>query len=311
VEAQKASFDIIFSVVDQHQLVNPWHRTTQVIASLDYAKQDDVRERVWSENWDLVIIDEAHKCSAYTKGSSGRGDETEKTKRYQIAERLAANTDHLLLLTATPHHGDDDRFAHFIRLIDSDLFPEPHRVGNKATEIRRDILRLGPDCPWALRRLKEDLRDLRGRRLFPDRHAHTVVFKLTMQEYDLYKAVTGYINQFLPQSSRRRQASVALVRTVFQRRLASSTMAIYESIRRRLERQQTLLATSLWTSSRLRWDWSCYKRKFVARTHGPSQACARSWLRLEIGRTESVPGTGRVQGTYRRPGQAADFHRTP
>ena len=235
------SFDIIFSAVDQQQLVNPWHRATQVIASLDYAKQDEVRERVWSERWDLVVIDEAHKCSAYTKSSSGRGDETDKTKRYQIAERLAANTDHLLLLTATPHHGDDDRFAHFIRLIDSDLFPEPHRVGNQATEIRRDILRLGPDCPWALRRLKEDLRDLRGRRLFPDRHAHTVAFKLNLQEYDLYKAVTAYINQFLPQSSGRRKASVALARTVLQRRLASSTMAIYESIRRRLERQQDLL----------------------------------------------------------------------
>jgi superfamily II DNA or RNA helicase len=235
------SFDVIFSAVDQQQLVNPWHRTGQAIASLDYAKQDDVRERVWGERWDLVIIDEAHKCSAYTKRSSGRGDETEKTKRYQIAERLAANTDHLLLLTATPHHGDDDRFAHFIRLIDADLFPEPHRVGKQATEIRREILRLGPDCPWALRRLKEDLRDLRGRRLFPDRHAHTVAFKLTVQEYDLYKAVTAYINQFLPQSSGRRQASVALARTVLQRRLASSTMAIYESIRRRLERQQDLL----------------------------------------------------------------------
>ncbi len=235
------SFDIIFSAVDQQQLVNPWHRTSQVIASLDYAKQDDVRERVWSERWDLVIIDEAHKCSAYTKSSSGRGDEAEKTKRYQLAERLAANADHLLLLTATPHHGDDDRFAHFIRLIDSDLFPEPHRVGNQATEIRRDILRLGPDCPWALRRLKEDLRDLRGRRLFPDRHAHTVAFKLNTQEYDLYKAVTAYINQFLPQASGRKQASVALARTVFQRRLASSTMAIYESIRRRLEQQQNLL----------------------------------------------------------------------
>jgi SNF2 family DNA or RNA helicase len=234
-------FDIIFSAVDQQQLVNPWHRATQVIASLDYAKQDEVRERVWGERWDLVVIDEAHKCSAYTKSSSGRGDETEKTKRYQIAERLAANTDHLVLLTATPHHGDDDRFSHFIRLIDSDLFPEPHRVGSQATEIRRDILRLGPDCPWALRRLKEDLRDLRGRRLFPDRHAHTVTFKLNLQEYDLYKAVTAYINQFLPHSGGRRGASVALARTVLQRRLASSTMAIHESIRRRLERQQGLL----------------------------------------------------------------------
>src|SRR5262249_55516917 len=150
-------------------------------------------------------------------------------------------TDHFVMLTGTPHHGDDDRFGHFGRLLDADLFPEPHKLGETAGEIRRDILSLGPDCPWALRRLKEDLRDLDGHRLFPDRHAHTVTFKLNRDEYDLYKAVTAYINEFLPQASWRRQASVALARTVLQRRLASSTMAIHESIRRRLERQQELL----------------------------------------------------------------------
>lgn len=234
-------FDIIFSAVDQQQLVNPWQRSTQVIASLDYAKQDDVRERVWQQRWDIVIIDEAHKCSAYTKHSSGRGDEAEKTKRYQLAEKLASQADNLLLLTATPHHGDDDRFAHFVRLIDPDIFPEPHRLGEKANELRRDVLRLGPECPWALRRLKEDLKDLNGGRLFPDRHAHTVTFRLNPEEYDLYKAVTAYINEFLPQASGRKKQSVALARTVFQRRLASSTKAIYESIRRRLDRQQELL----------------------------------------------------------------------
>jgi len=235
------AFDIIFSAVDQQQLVNPWQRSSQVIASLDYAKQDDVRERVCQQRWNLVVIDEAHKCSAYTKHSSSRGDEAEKTKRYQLAERLTSQADHVLLLTATPHYGDDDRFAHFVRLLDPDLFPEPHRTGDAAGEIRRDILRLGPDCPWALRRLKEDLKDVDGRRLFPDRHAHTVTFKLNREEYDLYKAVTAYINQFLPQASGRRKQSVALTRTVLQRRLASSTMAIHESIRRRLERQQELL----------------------------------------------------------------------
>ena len=235
-------FDIIFSAVDQQQLVNPWQRANQVITSLDYAKQDDVRERVWQQRWDLVIIDEAHKCSAYTKRSSHRGDEAEKTKRYQLAERLSAQADNLLLLTATPHHGDDDRFAHFVRLLDPDIFPEPHRIGPKANDIRRDILRLGPECPWALRRLKEDLKDLNGGRLFPDRHAHTVTFRLNRAEYDLYKTVTAYINEFLPQASGRKKQSVALARTVLQRRLASSTKAIHESIRRRLEKQQELLA---------------------------------------------------------------------
>ena len=234
-------FRIIHSANDQQQLLNLWERETQVVSSIDYAKQDDVRERVWRQHWDLVIIDEAHKCSAYTKRSAGRGDEVERTKRYQLAERLSEHCDHLLLLTATPHHGDDDRFAHFIRLIDRDLFPEPHRFGEEAGRIRRNVLQLGEDCPWSLRRLKEDLKDLHGRRLFPDRHVHTVSFELGAQEYAIYKAVTAYINEFLPQADGRRKNSVALVRTVFQRRLASSTRAIHESLLRRRTRLEEIV----------------------------------------------------------------------
>ena len=234
-------FQIIHSANDQQQLLNLWERERQVVSSIDYAKQDDVRERVWQQRWDLIIIDEAHKCSAYTKRASGREDEVERTKRYQLAERLSEQCDNLLLLTATPHHGDDDRFAHFIRLLDRDLFPEPHRFGEAAVQIRRDILKLGEDCPWSLRRLKEDLKDARGRRLFPDRHVQTVSFALGPEEYAIYKAVTAYINEFLPQATGRRKNSVALARTVFQRRLASSTHAIHESLRRRRKKLDDLL----------------------------------------------------------------------
>jgi superfamily II DNA or RNA helicase len=236
------TFQIISAGNDQQQLLNLWQRESQVITSLDYAKQDDVRERLWQQRWDFVIIDEAHKCSAYTKRASGRSPEAEKTKRYQLAEHLTAEPDrHVLFLTATPHHGDDDRFGHFLRLLDPDLFPEPHRLGDQAQVIRRDILQLGPDCPWALRRLKEDLRDLNGRRLFPDRHVQTVAFHLNREEFALYKAVTAYINQFLPQTGGRQKQSIALTRTVLQRRLASSTHAIHESLQRRLAKQCRLM----------------------------------------------------------------------
>jgi len=235
-------FDIIFSAVDQQQLADPWQRCNQVIASIDYAKQDGVRERVWRGKWNLVIIDEAHKCSARTtSGGRGREPKVAPTKRYTLAYQLTSLADHVLLLTATPHHGDEDKFAHFLRLIDPDLFPEPHRLGTEATAIRKKVFHLGKDCPWALRRLKEDLRDLNGRRLFPDRHAHTVTFSLNSEEYALYKAVTAYINEFIPHRTGQRRSSAALTRTVLQRRLASSTCAIHESLKRRLRKQQDLL----------------------------------------------------------------------
>jgi len=234
-------FDIIFSAVDQQQLTNPWQRSSQIISSIDYAKQEDVRERVWQQSWDLVIIDEAHKCSART-ASSGQGREPKvaTTKRYDLAFHLTSQADHILLLTATPHHGDEDKFAHFLRLIDPDLFPEPHRLWNQASSIRKNIFRLGKDSPWSLRRLKEDLKDVNGERLFPDRHTKTVTFCLNSDEYRLYKSVTAYINEFIPQQTGQRRSSAALTRTVLQRRLVSSTCAIHESIKRRLKKQEEL-----------------------------------------------------------------------
>jgi len=236
------SFDIIFSAVDQQQLTNPWQRSSQVISSIDYAKQDDVRERVWQQRWDLVVVDEAHKCSARTaSGGQGRQPKVATTKRYDVVSRLTFQADHILLLTATPHHGDEDKFSHFLRLIDPDLFPEPHRLGRQATAIHKDVFRLGKDSPWSLRRLKEDLKDLNGNRLFPDRHAKTVTFRLNSEEYALYKSVTAYINEFIPQQSGQRRSSAALTRTVLQRRLVSSTCAIHESLKRRLKKQQDFL----------------------------------------------------------------------
>jgi superfamily II DNA or RNA helicase len=235
-------FDIIFSAIDQQQLTNPWQRSSQIVASIDYAKQDDVRERVWQQRWDLVIIDEAHKCSARTtSGGQNRESKVATTKRYDLASRLTSQADHVLLLTATPHHGDEDKFAHFLRLIDPDLFPEPHRLGKQATAIRKDVFRLGRDSPWSLRRLKEDLKDANGKRLFPDRHTNTVTFCLNNDEYTLYKSVTAYINEFIPQQTGQRRSSAALTRTVLQRRLVSSTCAIHESIKRRLKKQEDLL----------------------------------------------------------------------
>jgi SNF2 family DNA or RNA helicase len=235
-------FDIIFSAVDQQQLTNPWERASQIISSIDYAKQEDVRERVWQQRWDLLIIDEAHKCSARTtSGGQGRELKVTTTKRYDLASRLTSQADHALLLTATPHHGDEDKFAHFLRLIDPDIFPEPHRLGKQAIAIRKEVFRLGKDSPWSLRRLKEDLKDVDGKRLFPDRHTRTVTFCLNSEEYFLYKRVTAYINEFIPQQTGQRRSSAALTRTVLQRRLVSSTCAIHESIKRRLKKQEDLL----------------------------------------------------------------------
>ncbi len=234
-------FIVVDAELDRHQAVNIWQKENQIITSLDYAKQEGVRERVWQQDWDLVITDEAHKCSAYTKRRSDRSPEAEKTKRYQLVDKLSFKPNHFLFLTATPHYGDDDRFCHFLRLLDPDVFPEPQKFQRETGDIKKLVF---PDKnnPWILRRLKEDLCDLNGRPLFTKRHSTTVPFELSLEEYELYEAVTDYLNSFLAiRGAGRVRQSIALTRAVFQRRLASSTFAIYESLRRRSQKQRDFL----------------------------------------------------------------------
>jgi len=234
-------FIIVDAELDRHQAINIWQKENQIITSIDYAKQEGVRERIWQQNWDIIVVDEAHKCSARTKRRSNHAPEREATKRYQLVEKLALRPNHLLFLTATPHYGDDDRFCHFLRLIDPDVFPEPHKFQSEIKEIKKLIFP-NKDNPWMLRRLKEDLCDLKGRPLFTKRYAKTVPFKLSVDEYELYETVTDYLNRFLAiRGTGRTRQSIALTRTVFQRRLASSTYAIYQSLKRRLQKQKDFL----------------------------------------------------------------------
>lgn len=222
------TFEVINSTLAKGQLAgNPWERFRQCIASIDFAKREDVSPGIFQVDWDLVIIDEAHKCSARTQGEDLR-----RTGRYKLAEELSRIAERILLLTATPHQGDVDQFHNFLRLLDPDQFI--------SSEINPEILQM-EDSPWFLRRIKEELRDFEGRRLFKARYAQTISFELSAPEENLYKKITNYINKYLGRTTGRKQASVALARTVLQRRLASSLNAIYSSLKRRHQRFTTLL----------------------------------------------------------------------
>ena len=58
-------FEIVSSDQVRHQLGrSPWDRYPMVITSIDFAKRNDVRDDLLRAEWDLVVIDEAHKCAA-------------------------------------------------------------------------------------------------------------------------------------------------------------------------------------------------------------------------------------------------------
>lgn len=222
------TFEVINSVLAKGQLAgNPWERFRQCIASIDFAKRDDIVPGILQVDWDLVIIDEAHKCSARTQGEDLR-----RTGRYKLAEELSRISERILLLTATPHQGNVDQFHNFLRLLDPDQFI--------SDQLNPQILKL-EDSPWFLRRIKEELVDFDGRKLFRDRIPLTIPFELSEPEKYLYEQVTKYINKYLGKTKGRKQAAVALARTVLQRRLASSLNAIFSSLKKRQRRFTDLL----------------------------------------------------------------------
>ncbi len=196
------------------------------IARLDkLSRDDDVQAKLRAHYWDLVVVDEAHKMSATVFGN-----EINYTKRYRLGSLLSERCRHFLLMSATPHNGKEEDFQLFMALLDGDRFVGAHRDGAHTV-----------DCSDMMRRLvKEQLLRFDGTKLFPERMAYTVGYKLSDPEARLYKNVTEYVRDEFNRADQLeiegRKGTVGFALTVLQRRLASSPEAIYRSLRRRRER---------------------------------------------------------------------------
>ncbi|WP_343912103.1 helicase-related protein, partial [Ornithinicoccus hortensis] len=187
-----------------------------VVARLDQVSRNpEMKNAVLDSGFDLVVVDEAHKMSA-----RDWGNRTIRSKRYELGMDLADRTEHLLLLTATPHNGKPADFAHFMRLL--------------GVEIERGMPLL--DRAPVRRLVKEQLVHADGSRLFPPRVASTLTYSMAGPEQGLYEAVTEYVademNKVMDESVRRH---VGFAMLVLQRRLASSPEAILRSLERRLD----------------------------------------------------------------------------
>jgi superfamily II DNA or RNA helicase len=229
----KEKFEEIFVVTDRglldaHYAENVWERENQVITSIDFAKREEIAPSLGSARFDLVIVDEAHKMSAYRYG-----DKPVKTNRYKLGEILSRSTEHLLFLTATPHKGDPENFRLFLDLLEPGFFA--------TTEMLQESIR-NKDNPLFIRRIKEDLKNFEGQPLFLPRHVKTVGFELSDDEKNLYNEVSRYVKeQYNRALANDKKRNVAFALIILQRRLASSTFAILKSLERRKSRLQELI----------------------------------------------------------------------
>lgn len=212
--------------------INQWLEQKQVITSLDLAKRSEILPGLRQVHWDLTIVDEAHRMSAF--------DLEHKTLRYRLGELLRDASDHLLLLTATPHKGDPINFSFFLQLLDQDAYADVRSI-REAMNQRR--------APFYLRRTKEAMVYFPERRsdgtwvaekIFTKRIPHTVDFQIDGAEFDLYRDVTRFVKQQSAKAAAQgddpRARAVGFLMSLYQRRLASSTHAMRHSLENRAKR---------------------------------------------------------------------------
>ncbi len=209
------------------------------VTSIDFiARHEGCLNAAYETQWDMIIVDEAHKLSAYEYGVK-----VDRSGRYEAVEKLANRTDHLLFLTATPHRGRKDTFRRLLMLLDEDLFQADELVTARISNAYRTA---GAEAfegeaaiskarnRFFLRRLKEEMIDWDEQKLFKPRHTKTAGYELTPEELDLYNAVTQYVRARRKEAKAKKNRNVELTLMVMQRRLASSIYAITCTLRNRL-----------------------------------------------------------------------------
>ena len=235
----KEKFDEKFLVLKGNDIrdqfgVNQWWEHKQIITSLDLAKGAGILPGLKQVSWDLVIVDEAHRMSAR--------DETHKSQRYKLGEQLRDNTDHLLLLTATPHKGDPQNFSLFLQLLDRDAYADVKSI-REAMQRRQ--------APFYLRRTKEAMVYFPERQqdgtwtakpVFTKRIPRTATFAIDGPEFKLYRQITSFVKRqsvrAAAQGDDPKARAVGFLMSLYQRRLASSTFAIRRSLENRARRLQ-------------------------------------------------------------------------
>jgi SNF2 family DNA or RNA helicase len=243
-------FSLSFGIVDgaDARAENPFigNDSDRVIVSVDTLAGDRMFSRLAEagvEPYDLVIFDEAHKLAC----DRDHDLRIRKTNRYSLAEALAGveirdagwglpwRAHHLMLLTATPHMGKDYPYFALWRLLEPDILSTPEALAEFPNEERRKRF---------IRRTKEEMVTLEGKRLYPTRVSDTLGYELTQgdpSEQQLYDRTTEYLQNVYNKAKLLNQTAAQLAMSVFQRRLASSTWALMCSFERRIEKLKELI----------------------------------------------------------------------
>lgn len=205
-----------------------------VIVSLDFIKSERRRDEFLRSCPELVIVDEAHTCAA---NAEGRGSQHQ---RHALVAGLAANPDrHVLLVTATPHSGNEYAFRSLLQLMNPAFADLPDDLSGARNESHRRRL-----AAHLVQRRRGDIRHfMQAETPFPRRDDTEETYKLTEGYRRLFERVLRYARETVADpadGNRHRQrvrwwSALALLRA-----LASSPAAAAATLRTRAAAADTL-----------------------------------------------------------------------
>lgn len=193
------------------------------VVSLDYIKSDRRRDEFQRACPECVIVDEAHTCTY-----SGQG----KQQRYTLLKGLVENpARHMVLLTATPHSGDEEAFYNLLGLLNLE-FKELKDVPSDSRRPLREQL-----ANHFVQRRRPDIEEWQDSSVFPERFSTELTYKLTGDWGRVFDDVLEYARtlvvraegQGLLQQRMSWWAALALLRCI-----SSSPAAAINALRTRL-----------------------------------------------------------------------------
>lgn len=199
------------------------------IVSLDYIKSDRRRDEFQHSCPELVIVDEAHTCSL----AAGRG----RHQRYTLLKGIVTDSDrHMILLTATPHSGNDEGYYNLLSLLKEEFRSLQGLDGDSRKELRNLL------AQHLVQRRRGDIAEWKDSSLFPEKLTKTPepTYKLGKKAEQLMTQVFDYAREIIAASAGQSKfkqrlsfwAALALLRCV-----SSSPAAAESAIKNRLGNQ--------------------------------------------------------------------------
>ncbi|WP_372439690.1 helicase-related protein [Pseudomonas aeruginosa] len=217
----------VFEIYGEDFFINEprqWKMHDCVMGSMDRLKQEGHLESLLqAELWDLVIFDEGHRLSRRQYGQK-----LDSSERYDLAKSLRSQTEHMLLLSATPHQGMQDKFVALLEL----LRPE-RRTDLMALNIKPEILH-----DMVFRNHKADVTDAEGNFIFQGKITSALQVPSSKESIEFDKTLQDYLRKGYDagEALGRTGNAIGFVMTVYRKLAASSAAAIHRALCNRLQR---------------------------------------------------------------------------